>query len=385
MTNLFKPYEGKKPYIFISYPHKESDMVVDTIRILHDKRYRLWYDEGIPAGSDWPANIARHMQGCEAVICFISNHFLKSQNCFSEIRAAVQLRKPLLVVYLEDVVLTEQWIPLLEGCKTISILDSAQERAEAILNAAFVRRRYRRTWRERIPWGVMGFALSALLFFSSAAVLAGLVTGYWDAPEQPMEAEPSVEETREAPPVVVDLGDAEKYFALEFPDRQQERAVRNALDVESEEILAADLSQIHGLYFCGNMVLQDMEDIAFDDAGNCRVNGARVVQGEVCDLEVIGKLAFLEELALVKQPVEDLTELGELVLLRELHLAGSDVKALDTLGEMPSLEVLHLEHTRVTDLRPLEQMPRLKTVTVSRDQLPLKWSKDAQFDVILVK
>ena len=98
MSNLFKPYEGKRPYIFISYPHKQSDAVVDTIRILHEKKYRLWYDEGIPAGSDWPANIAMHMRDCEAVICFISDHFLHSQNCFSEIRAAVQLKKPILVV-----------------------------------------------------------------------------------------------------------------------------------------------------------------------------------------------------------------------------------------------------------------------------------------------
>ena len=79
MSKLFKPYEGKRPYLFISYPHKQSDAVVDTIRILHEKGYRLWYDEGIPAGSDWPANIAQHMRDCQAVICFISDHFLNGK------------------------------------------------------------------------------------------------------------------------------------------------------------------------------------------------------------------------------------------------------------------------------------------------------------------
>ena len=386
MSNFFKPYEGKKPYLFISYPHKESDTVVETIRILHEKKYRLWYDEGIPAGSDWPANIAQHMQNCGAVICFISDHFLKSQNCFSEIRAAVQLRKPLLVVYLDDSVPTGQWKELLAGCKTIPILDSEEERARQILDTGFVARKYRRSWRERIPWGVMGFGLSLVLFLASAAAVFGLISGYWTIPQQ-LDAPQQVEESEqeEAPPVAVDLGDAEKYFALEFPDSQQERAIRGALDMESDDIMSGDLTKIEGLYFCGNMVLQDMDDIAFDEEGRCRVNGARVVPGEVRDLEVIGKLVYLEELALVYQPVSDLSDLDRLVLLRELNLAGSKLDSLDTLGELLSLEVLHLEHTGVRDLSPLAQLPRLKTVTVSREMLPLTWSEDAKFDVILVK
>ena len=72
MSRFFKPYEGNKPFLFISYSHRQSDLVVDSIRILHEQGWRLWYDEGIPAGSDWPANIARHMEACEAVLeyCF---------------------------------------------------------------------------------------------------------------------------------------------------------------------------------------------------------------------------------------------------------------------------------------------------------------------------
>lgn len=386
MSVFFKPYEGKRPYIFISYPHKQSDAVVETIRLLHDERYRLWYDEGIPAGSDWPVNIARHLQDCTAVIAFISEHFLKSQNCFSEIRAAVHLRKPILVVYLENVAPTGEWTALLEGCKTIPICGTAKERAQAILDASFLRRRLRRTWRERIPWGMFGLAASFLLFLASAAVLAALVSGYWSVPQQLEMPEQAVEQEREEPPaVVVDLGDAEKFFAIEFPDAQQERAIRDALGAGEEDILAGDLAEIKTLYFCGNMVLKHTDDITFDEDGSCRVNGARVVPGTVSDLDVIGKTVYLEELALVCQPVTDLTGLDRMALLRELDLAGSDIRSLDTLGELPSLEVLRLEHTAVKDLGPLEGLPRLKTVTVSRDMLPLSWSEDAGFDVVLVQ
>lgn len=386
MSNLFKPYEGKKPYIFISYPHKQSDEVVATIRILHEKRYRLWYDEGIPAGSDWPANIARHMQDCEAVICFISDHFLKSHNCFSEIRAAAQLKKPILVVYLDDSVPEGQWKPLLDGCRTIPVLESAEERAEAILKASFLRRRHIRKWKERIPRGLVGFAASLLLFLGSASMLTALMGGYWSVPQPMAELnQPTEQVQQEAPPVVVDLGDAEKYFAVEFPDAQQEKAIRDALGNESESIMMGDLAQIKSMVFCGNMVLKSAEDISFDETGACKVNGAPVVQGSVSNLAVIGRMVYLEELALVCQPVTDLGALDKLVLLWELNLAGSEIQTLDTLAELPSLEILHLEHTAVKDLRSLDQLPRLKTVTVSQDMLPLIWNENAEFDVILVK
>jgi hypothetical protein len=52
---------------------------------------------------------------------------------------------------------------------------------------------------------------------------------------------------------------------------------------------------------------------------------------------------------------------------------------------LPSLAVLHLEHTNVRDLTPLEALPGLKTVTVSRDMLPLVWNADAGYSVILAK
>ena len=42
MSSFFKPYEGARPFFFVSYAHKQSDAVVDTIRILHDKGWRLW-------------------------------------------------------------------------------------------------------------------------------------------------------------------------------------------------------------------------------------------------------------------------------------------------------------------------------------------------------
>ena len=136
---------------------------------------------------------------------------------------------------------------------------------------------------------------------------------------------------------------------------------------------------------CGNMLLKSTKGVEFDADGNWRVNGARVLEGSVEDLQLIGQLSYLESLSLVYQPVSDVSALHDLVLLKELNLAGTKVTSLESLAELPSLEVLNLQHTQLTDLRSLENLPRLKTVTVSVDMLPLTWSGDARFEVVLTK
>ena len=144
MSRYFKPYEGSRPFLFISYAHKNSDQVLATIRPLHEQGIRLWYDEGIPAGSDWPANIAQHMQSCERVIFFLSARSMESANCYSEMRTAARLKKPILVVRLEDAPLDERWTELLKGKQELPLCSSPEERAEAILRSGFVTRRFRR-------------------------------------------------------------------------------------------------------------------------------------------------------------------------------------------------------------------------------------------------
>ena len=386
MSGFFKPYEGGRPFLFISYAHRESHAVLDTIRILHEQGWRLWYDEGIPAGSDWPTNIARHMQDCERVIFFLSARALESHNCCSEIKAAVRQGKPILLVRLEDAEPDRKWDELLDASPEIPQLASAGERSDAILRSGFLPRLLRRTWAERIRWRVLGLIASLLLFLAAAGTLAALASGKWSpipAPEIP--AETPAPRVTASPVPVVELGEAERYFAVSFPDGQQERAIRRALGNTADAVYRWQLAEIPELYFCGNLTAESMDGVAFDAAGVCRVNGAPVIQGQASDLRLIASMVRLEKLALICQPLEDLSGLRGHQLLRELSLAGSSVKELSALTELPSLETLRLEHTDVRDLTPLEALPRLKTVTVSRDMLPLKWSEQAAFAVVLIR
>ena len=81
-------YEGSKPYIFISYRHLDSPRVMAVIESLRMRKnpYLMWYDEGIPPGSEWQLNISEHLKHSGAVVYFISKDFLKSVNCDNEVK-----------------------------------------------------------------------------------------------------------------------------------------------------------------------------------------------------------------------------------------------------------------------------------------------------------
>ena len=96
------PYEGNEKYIFISYAHKDSEIVLPIISNMISKGYRVWYDDGISPGTEWPEVIATHLNDCEVCIAFLSNSYVDSFNCKREIDFAIRKRKQLLSDFLED-------------------------------------------------------------------------------------------------------------------------------------------------------------------------------------------------------------------------------------------------------------------------------------------
>jgi len=96
-----RAYEGKEPYIFISYAHKDSELVFRVMDSLQDEGYRIWYDDGIMPGSEWPENIAQHLDAASMVIAMITPNSMDSHNCRREINFALSRRKPFLALILE--------------------------------------------------------------------------------------------------------------------------------------------------------------------------------------------------------------------------------------------------------------------------------------------
>ncbi len=102
-----KTYEGSDAYAFVSYAHKDANRVLPIIDALQNAGYRIWYDAGIEAGSEWPEYIASHLKRSACVLAFISESFVASQNCRRELTFAQEMNIPMLNVYLEDVILSD--------------------------------------------------------------------------------------------------------------------------------------------------------------------------------------------------------------------------------------------------------------------------------------
>ena len=101
-------YNGNEPYIFISYAHKDSDIVIPVVQTMQAKGYRVWLDLGIEVGTEWSNNIAAHLRECAVFVAFISSNSVNSENCLDEIAYAKSNAKESLMIFLEDnVVLPE--------------------------------------------------------------------------------------------------------------------------------------------------------------------------------------------------------------------------------------------------------------------------------------
>ncbi len=95
-----KPYEGDKPYIFISYAHKNKKDVFPIIERLTSNGYRVWYDEGIELGSEWDENIALHINKAHCMVSMISKEYVESKNCKDELKYARNKDKEQFLIYL---------------------------------------------------------------------------------------------------------------------------------------------------------------------------------------------------------------------------------------------------------------------------------------------
>ena len=102
MKTLLRPYEGTLPYLFVSYAHKNDAAVLEIISTLQSRGFRVWYDEGIEAGSEWPESIASHLERAQLVLAFLSPAYLRSDNCRKEMHYALTKKKPVINVYLEQ-------------------------------------------------------------------------------------------------------------------------------------------------------------------------------------------------------------------------------------------------------------------------------------------
>ena len=97
----FEAYRGIRSYMFTSYAHKDMTEVFGVLKKLNQKRYRIWYDEGIEPGNEWPEVVGNAVLNCTQFIVFMSPAAAVSRNVRNEINLAFSENKDILVVFLK--------------------------------------------------------------------------------------------------------------------------------------------------------------------------------------------------------------------------------------------------------------------------------------------
>ena len=321
-------YEGKRPYIFVSYAHADSAKVLPLIENLFDAKYRVWYDEGIAPGSEWPKNIEDHLNGAKAVLVFSSKESIKSPNCRNEVSKAAKSER-LIIQYCLDGTKAEK----LTGKTEVAYYDELLwELPEEFIGdgTGYDRKIGRKKY--GLAWNILlGFAIVFALALGAA--LYGLNAGYFDKYLPDVDLTAAAETTKPAEKKAEQMG-----IAFDNPD------VEKAF---TEHIGKAELSQ--RLTFSN----EEERDTFIGDLG---WNGIP----------------------------EDLTyNLMTTMKHEELYLHDATDEIIEYVSYMPRLKKLYIEDGVISTVQPLNNCIQLEQVSADFGVFPFEIPEDARFKVIM--
>lgn len=397
----FKPYEGDKPYIFISYAHADSPAVMEVVTRLHDRGYRIWYDEGIEVGSEWPECIASHLSGAHLVMAFISNSYIRSDNCRREMHYALTKRIKTINIFLEDTQMTpgmemqigsifalmKQYMseesfyeklynaPLLNSEPFSDVIKPKPPAETAAPEApskpapsapaevpAQESRRHKKAPKEpkppRTPRQPMSkkakrWIIGGICLFLLAAVITLVIVGHFTGLSQRLISGLHVEKVRPLP----------MSTAADFKEPVFEAAAREFSGIDRGELLVSDLAGLRELYIIGGEVYLDLPEAASNSLGS---------------IESLDDLAYftgLRTLWLVDQPLKSLSSLPA-SNIEYLNISGCRLSSLEGIGRLPKLRELTTDGCPIGDLGDIERCLKLRSISLLdsgiSDYAPLK-------------
>lgn len=393
MKNHFSPYEGDQPFIFVSYSHRDSDRVLPIIKNLHDKHYRIWYDQGIEAGANWPEVIASHLSRASFVLFMVSNNFQSSQNCMREVNFAVDGEIPMASLFLESMELPPGLKMQLSPAVSVSVkgddLGSPEALAKELLaTGAFSDHfigdgveGYRSEVGKRpkkLNFGVVFGVVGILMSIAATLLLLGITQGWISGGiAKEIKAVPAGAGQMAGDDTGKTVGDDTGQTAGNVEITTWTNAVMRDL------IISRINSQ--AVYVCGNSFVNNRSAITYS-GGKYLIAGNETKRGDIADLEPFAKKTMLQELTLCWQNITGVSPLESLTKLQYLDLSGNQIVDISPLRGLDRLKTLKLSHTDVTDLTPARELKSLEKLYISIDMVQhAKSIVGGGFDVILTE
>ena len=105
MERPFPAYRGSDPYLFVSYAHENAEEVYRDLTFLNDQGFRIWYDDGISPGHNWPEALAEAIAKCDLFLYFVSKDSIESSHCQRELHFAMEGDKQVVAVHVDNATL----------------------------------------------------------------------------------------------------------------------------------------------------------------------------------------------------------------------------------------------------------------------------------------
>jgi tetratricopeptide (TPR) repeat protein len=166
--------------VFVCYAHRDSEDVYADLTELTASGINVWYDEGIPAGTSWRAEIAAAIEGASKLLFYISGASLDSAHCLREVDYALNHDIEIVPVYLEDCSLPGELELVLNRVHALfrktdtmymdHLLGAMQGRQSIASLGARAQKREARAW---LPYLAIGLGLLAVLAWTQRDVILG--------------------------------------------------------------------------------------------------------------------------------------------------------------------------------------------------------------------
>ena len=374
----FKPYEGDKPYIFISYAHADDDAVLPIVSDMHRRGYNIWYDEGIEVGSEWQECIASHLADAHLVVAFISNAYMRSDNCRREMHYAQSKKIKTINIFIEETALTpgmelqignifalmkytypsdEYFYDKLYSAPLLNsenFADASPRPTTETTKSAPVPQKKEKMEKKKPGKGkkIARWSIAVAVF---GVLLAALIVGYFTGYLEKLLTPTTQIETLAADTV------------CDFKNAVFESAAREYTGKESGDITVGELKGITELYVCGNeysmhepaagvgSISQSDKSAAYTD---WQGNEKTVSRGSVNDLSDLRYFTGLKTLWLQYQSLSSL-ETMPACPITSLNIDGSRVAALDGVGNLPELRKISANYNPLGSLGDLNKCQKL--------------------------